>query len=82
MHAFGKKAVDFTIKNMPEGHTERQERIPIRGASIYDVSTEGGGVSRNAANLRTNSVYAEFADREGRGAKKYQHSVDVICGRP
>ena len=26
MHAFGKKPIDFTMRNLPEGHTERQEK--------------------------------------------------------
>ena len=34
-----------------------------RVASIYNVCAEGGGGSRNSANLRTNSI--NFADREG-----------------
>ena len=37
MHAFGKKAVDFAMRNMPEGHRERQEgdkeRQSKRGAN-------------------------------------------------
>ena len=34
-----------------------------KGASIYDVCREGGGVSRNAANLLTNII--DVADKEG-----------------
>ena len=44
----------------------------VRGASIYDVRREGGGWSRNAANLQTNSI--DFADKEG--AK-----IPKLCGR-
>ena len=36
------------------GKQERASEWPL-GASIYDVRTEGGGGSINAANLRTNS---------------------------
>ena len=37
---------------------------------------KGGGGSRNAANLRINSV--DFADKEAGGGKNPQNSVDVI----
>ena len=53
--------------------------ISSKGVSIYDVraeSEEGG--SRNAANLRTNSVH--FAHREGGGDQKHQNYVAVIYG--
>ena len=51
-----------------------------KGASIYDVRTEGGRGPRNTPNSRTNSVY--FADREGGRDKKYINSLAVIYGSP
>ena len=42
----------------------------------YMISAEkGGGVSRNAAHLRTNSI--DFADKEGVRGKK----MAKLCGR-
>ena len=39
-----------------------------KGASIYDIRTEGGGGLINATSLQTNCS-TDFADREGRGSK-------------
>ena len=45
----------------------------VKGASIYDVRREGKKGSRNAANLRTKSIY--FADKGG------GQTIPKLCGR-
>ena len=53
---------------------------PWGAAPIDDIRREGGGGSRNAAELRTNSI--AFADKEAGGIKKSHRYVDVIYGSP
>ena len=64
-------ALSEQIRNVMGEHFSR---TLFKGASIYDVSTEGGGV-KNATNLQTNS---RIRGQRGEGVKKSQNSVDVI----